>query len=66
MRGWDGSVAEISAKGLKIFPYEHSIPVTWTERFKQISFAFATKQTKWQNFTLYVFLLLKYASYLCY
>ena len=40
MKGWDDSVTEISvfpteisATGLKIFPYEHSIPVTGTKRF---------------------------------
>ena len=38
MRGWECLVAEISATGLKIFPYEHSILVTGTTRFYQISF----------------------------
>ena len=41
MKGWDGSVAEISvgkaeisaATGLKMFPYKHSVPVTGTKRF---------------------------------
>ena len=42
MRRWDGSVSEISlgkteisATGLKIFPYEHSISVTGMKRFWQ-------------------------------
>ena len=34
---------EISVTGMKIFPYEHSSPVTGTKRFfKQISFAVTT------------------------
>ena len=73
MKGWDGSVAEISvfpteisATGLKIFLYEHSIPVAGTKRFWQNSFAFATERTKWRNFALYVILIRKYANYLCY
>ena len=39
MRWWDGSVAEISAfpTELKIFPHEHSIPVTATKRFNKIA-----------------------------
>ena len=63
MKGWDGWVAEISATGLKIFPYEHSIPVTGTKRFWQNSFKFATGRPKWHNFAQYVFLLQKYAIF---
>ena len=72
MKGWDGSVAEssvfpneISANGLKIFPYEHCIPVFGTKRFSQNSFAFATERTKWYNFAFYVFPIRKYANYIC-
>ena len=71
MKGWDGSVAELSvfptetsATGLKIFPYEKSIQVAGTKRFSQNSF---TLQQSGQNgivFALYVFLIRKYANYL--
>ena len=46
MRGRAGPVTEISAfateisvTGMKIFPYEHSSPVTGTKRLKQNRFA---------------------------
>ena len=69
MRGWAGSVAEvsvipteISATGMKIFPYDHSISVTGT---KQNSSPFDTVRPKWHNFALYVFLLQKYSNFPC-
>ena len=47
MRGRAGPVTEISVfateisvAGMKIFPYEHSSPVTGTKHFRQNSFAF--------------------------
>ena len=70
MKGWNGSVAEISVFATEIsaenLPCEHSIPATGTKRFRQNSFAFAKEQTDWHNFSLYLFLIRKYANYLCY
>ena len=47
---------EISVTGMKIFPYEHSSPVTGTRLFKQNSwnsFALTTERpTKWHSFDL--------------
>ena len=37
MRGRAGPVTEISVAGMKIFPYEHSSPVTGMKLFKQHS-----------------------------
>ena len=37
-----GFATEISVTGMKIFPYEHSSPVTGTKLFKQNSFALTT------------------------
>ena len=49
MRGRAGPITEISVfateisvTGKKIFPYEHSSPVTGTKLFKQNSFALTT------------------------
>ena len=42
MRRRAGPVTEISVTGMKIFPYEHSSPVTGTKLFKQNSFALKT------------------------
>ena len=59
VKGWYGSVAEISVfptgiskTGLKMFPYEHFIPVTGTKCFWENSSTFATERTKWHNFLL--------------
>ena len=60
MRGRAGPVTEISVfateisvTGMKIFPYEHSSPVTGTKLFKQNSLALKTKRpTKWHSFDL--------------
>ena len=43
---------EISVTGMKIFPYEHSSPVTGTNNFRQNSFAFTRQRPKWYNFGL--------------
>ena len=43
---------EISVTGMKIFPCEHSSPVTGTKHFRQNSFAFTRKRPKWYNFGL--------------
>ena len=37
---------------MKIFPYEHSSPVTGTKLFKQNSVALTTYRPKWHNFGL--------------
>ena len=34
---------------MKIFPYEHSSPVTGTKRFKQNGFALTPQRPKWHN-----------------
>ena len=59
MRGRAGPVTEISVFAtdisvtwMKIFPYEHSSPVTGTKRFKQNSVALTTYRPKWHNFGL--------------
>ena len=59
MRGRAGPVTEISVfatdisvAGMKIFPYEHSSPVTGTKLFKQKSVALTTYRPKWHNFGL--------------
>ena len=60
MRGWAGPVTEISVfateisvTGKKIFPYEHSSPVTGTKLSKQNSFSLTTwRPTKWHSFDL--------------
>ena len=59
MRGRAGPVTEISVfatdisvAGMKIFPYEHSSPVTGTKLFKQNSVALTTYRPKWHNFGL--------------
>ena len=59
MRGRTGPVTEISVfatdislTGMKIFPYEHSSPVTGTKLFKQNSVALTTYRPKWHNFGL--------------
>ena len=59
MRGGAGPVTEISVfatdisvTGMKIFPYEHSSPVTGTKLFKQNSVALTTYRRKWHNFGL--------------
>ena len=43
---------DISVTGMKIFPYDHSSPVTGTKRFKQNSVALTTYKPKWHNFDL--------------
>ena len=44
---------DISVTGMKIFPYEHSSPVTGTKLFKQnYSVALTTYRPKWHNFGL--------------
>ena len=43
---------DISVTGMKIFPYEHSSPVTGTKLFKQNSVALTTYRPKWHNFGL--------------
>ena len=61
MRGQAGPVTEvsvfatdISVTGMKIFPYEHSSPVTGTKLFKQNSVTLTTYtcRSKWHNFGL--------------
>ena len=59
MRGRAGPVTEISVfvtdisvTGMKIFPYEHSSPVTGTKLFEQNSVALTTYRPKWHNFDL--------------
>ena len=59
MRGRAGPVTEISVfatdisvTGIKIFPYEHSSPVTGTKLFTQNSVALTTYRPKWHNFGL--------------
>ena len=47
MEGRNRSIA-----GMKMFPYEHSSPVTGTKRFEQNSFALTTLRLKWHNFGL--------------
>ena len=54
---WAGPVTEISVFAanisvtkMKIFPYEHSSPVTRTKLFKQNSVALTTYRPKWHNF----------------
>ena len=45
-------VTEISVTGMKIFPYEHSSPVTGTKHFRQNSLAFTRERPKLYNFGL--------------
>ena len=43
---------DISVTGMKIFPYEHSSPVTGTKLFKQNTVALTTNRPTWHNFGL--------------
>ena len=53
---------DISGTGMKIFPYEHSSPVTGTKLFKQNNVALTTYRPKWHDFGLVCIMRISFIS----